>query len=270
MDGFAEACDACPACNTSDRGSGGLMRKRLASPVLALTIGCLSVVTALTGAAVAIAGGSSGYRACAHSNGTLGLLSHGKCPKGEHKVTVGASGKTGPRGETGPRGPVGSPGPTGSPGPAGPSAVYQYAFSTVPFHGSVGTAPPLNGTLSSTLLTLPAGDYSVSWNLTIGWENTSADAVFCSTVYQWQATPGVTTTVEGGDLIVSTPATTSSLDYQSGSLDDTIVLSFQTKVAINCSEYASNTLGVTRFDVTATRTGQLTATGATPGDEGYG
>jgi hypothetical protein len=75
------------------------MRSKLTATVL---VGAVAV--ALIGGGVAV-GASTHHavKACSkESNHALGLLKHGKCPKGSEKVTLGAKG---PRGKRGPAGP---------------------------------------------------------------------------------------------------------------------------------------------------------------------
>jgi hypothetical protein len=203
------------------------------SAVLVATAG----VGVATGASVA-----RHYKACATHAGVLTLETHGHCPKGSKPVSLGA------------RGPKGA---AGTPGKSGPSNIYgyYYVFSTGTGIETGETPPPTDGTLSPTLLTLPVGSYVVRWDMSAF--GASSGEASCVPSY----TTGSASRVSSSFIIVHV----GSADPGSASYDDALVVKSPTQVKVTCDLTAIQApVGFQFFDVTATQTGSLHATGFTP------
>jgi hypothetical protein len=121
--------------------------------------------------AIAASGSSGSVSACVTAKGYLQLASkRGKCARGTSAVSInqrgpaGAPGATGATGPQGVRGVQGLPGGSGSPGRTGAT-------------GNTGATGPSDGYYlspenpkadGSEKLSLPAGDYLVSWSADVG------------------------------------------------------------------------------------------------------
>jgi hypothetical protein len=115
--------------------------------LLTAAIGAAALLVAATGTYAVGASHAKGFHACADSKGRLALLSHHRCAKGKHAVTIGATGATGPRGTAGKNGEKGAQGATG------PLSAIVQSYSSKNVNN----------------LSLPAGTYVINWQvLTIG------------------------------------------------------------------------------------------------------
>jgi hypothetical protein len=201
----------------------------------------VSVATFVVGSVtVAHASNSTTIHAC-ESKGSHDLHL-GKCKRGETKVEWNQRGAQ------------------GAPGTAGPSDVYLYDYNVNAASGTA-TGPPLDGSASGTLLTLPAGRYLMHYVITMdtsgGLPNT--DYYSCTPHYSTSGSAAA----KGGTFDLSIPAG-SGAEFGVATMDEPLVASATTRVAVSCL-WAEGTQAATvfAFDISATKTGTLHTQGVT-------
>jgi hypothetical protein len=212
-------------------------------PRWATGIATSAVLVATVGIGVATgASAARHYKACATHAGVLTLETHGHCLKGSKPVSLGA------------RGPKGAAGTSGKTGPSNVYGYY-YVFSTGTGIQTGQTPPPTDGTLSPTLLTLPAGSYVLRWDMSAF--GASSGEASCVPSY----TTGSAPRVSSAFIIFHV----GSADPGGASYEDALVVKGATQVTVKCDLTAIQApAGFQSFDVTATQTGSLHATGFTP------
>jgi hypothetical protein len=210
-----------------------------------------SVVVLATGVATAATSATSTtYTACASSKHVLSVEAHKKCPKGTKKVTIAA------------RGPAGAKGAKGSPGTAGPSNVYEYTYAKNGGSDGTGggTAPPLTGSPSATLFTLPPGSYVMHYDVGV-FDSSGIGWVSCVGDYG----TGIDAPIHNGQtMYASIAASSASGNYGTGSMTEPLTVTTSTPVAVTCDESINSSMELLNVDITATQTGSLTATGFAP------
>jgi hypothetical protein len=122
--------------------------------------------------AVAAATTAKPVKACVNTKHDLSLLKKGKCAAGSHKVSIAVKG---------PRGAKGKNGLSTGYGASTPGTTGNYLLTT--------------GYSTITSLSLPAGRYIVTWNVTMSNDSATAGAFQCEVTY-----PGGNGGAEANDI----------------------------------------------------------------------
>ncbi|MDX6205776.1 MAG: hypothetical protein QOF39_1833 [Frankiales bacterium] len=229
----------------------------------------VSVTVAATGAgSVAVAATSAGKQVtmCAlKTTGAVRLAT--KCHKTERAVRLGQIGPRGLVGAAGPQGSPGAPGPQGTPGTQGavgptgapgPSDTYSYVYQQ---YAPTEAPPAMDGTVTTTPLSLPAGSYVLTWHLSAYDHLASVTAYIGCTPL---VTPAGKPPLGLGDFFVGIAASPSTYAIGDGGRVDVVTLPATSTVAMRCYVYGTPVITVADFAVVAVKTGTAHASGSTP------